>query len=141
MSEEKIVELHSVENGNEGVSSGPDDLREGMSRGAEGSDSRQEKPAEVKSENEALYQKILSSVSTAPTHDDDIKDDAQKVSLQLDADSKVSQLTDLALNKGVVHAIKVAKHLNDFYVLDRMHDDLANRLYESLKQKGLIEEK
>jgi hypothetical protein len=98
-----------------------------------------EHKAEVSSDNETLYQKILSSVaSTTPQTGGDVDADAQKVSLKADADSKVNQLVDLATVKGVVHAVKVARHLHDFYVLDQLHDDLANKLYETLKAKGLI---
>jgi hypothetical protein len=99
-----------------------------------------ETKTEAKSESETIYQRILSAVPSVPAVDDGVAADAQSVSLQVDADSKVTQLTDLAVTKGVIHAVKVARKLEDFYVLDRMHDDLANKLYESLKAKGLITE-
>lgn len=92
-------------------------------------------------QNEALYQKILDTVpETVASLEEDVRTDAAGVSLKTDADSKVVQLVALAEVKGVVHAVKVARALQDFYVLDQMHDDLANRLYDSLKAKGLIEE-
>jgi hypothetical protein len=100
-----------------------------------------EQKTETKSENETLYKKILSSVSaTTPQNDENVDDEAKKVSLKTDADSKVNQLVELASTKGVVYAVKVARHLQDFYVLDQMHDDLVNRLYDSLKEKGLIQD-
>ncbi|MDD5083770.1 MAG: hypothetical protein PHT88_02415 [Candidatus Moranbacteria bacterium] len=99
-----------------------------------------EKVTDVKSESEILYQRILTALPSTGAHDDAIHQDADKVALQTDADSKVAQLVDLAVAKGVVHAVKVARRLNDFYVLDQMHDDLANKFYESLKQNGLIAE-
>lgn len=104
-------------------------------------ESHAEHATEVKGESETLYQKILSAVSTttAPQSVGDVDADAQKVSLKIDADSKVSQLVDLATTKGVIHAVKVARSLSDFYVLDQLHDDLANKLYEALKAKGLIQ--
>ncbi len=96
---------------------------------------------EKSAENETLYQKMLASAPVAVSQNDEsVRDDAQKVSLKDDADSKVTQLVELASVKGVVHAVKVARRLNDFYVLDQMHDDLANRLYDSLKAKGMITE-
>jgi glucose dehydrogenase len=35
--------------------------------------------------------------------------------------------------------VKVAQKMGDFYVLDKVHDELVNRFYDSLVQKGLIE--
>jgi hypothetical protein len=101
-----------------------------------------EKAAESKSENESLYQRLLVSIpqTSAPTDDEAIEKDANAVSLQIDADSKVVQLVELAVTKGVVHAIKVARKLDDFYVLDKMHNDLANKFHASLKERGLIKE-
>jgi hypothetical protein len=95
---------------------------------------------ETKSESEALYQKILSTAqqSQAVTDDRGVTSDAQAVSQKTDADSQVQQLVDLALTKGVVHAVKVAKKLGDFYVLDKVHDELTSRFYEALVEKGLV---
>ena len=95
---------------------------------------------ETSKEKETLYQKILSAHSSAPQPSDDqvVHTDAERVSLQQDADSQVQQLVDLAMTKGVVHAVKVARRMGDFYVLDKMHDDLVNQFYEALVQKGLI---
>jgi hypothetical protein len=48
---------------------------------------------------------------------------------------------DIALEKGVIHAVNVAKHLEDNYVLDMFHDKLlSDELHEALMKKGLIEE-
>ena len=45
------------------------------------------------------------------------------------------------MQKGVVHAVKVARHLEDNYALDEFHDRmLADELHEALIKKGLIEE-
>jgi len=38
----------------------------------------------------------------------------------------------------VAHAVRVAKRMNDLYVLDTMHDELADKLYDGLVSKGLI---
>ena len=87
-----------------------------------------------------MYKKLLASLprTTTPTDDNSVNQDADVISSQIDADSKVTQLVDLAVTRGVAHAIKVALRLNDFYVLDKMHDDLANKFHASLKEKGLI---
>lgn len=91
---------------------------------------------------EAKYAEILKRVSAAdssallPTAD--VALDAKSIAETLDEESKIQKLLDLASTKGVVHAVSVARHLNDFYALDRMHDALADTLYETLLAHGMI---
>lgn len=98
----------------------------------------------ISAENDKVYNKILSKVKSkqaARPSDDDVKDDAQKTIEKQDAESQIQHLVDIALNKGVVHAVKVAKHLEDNYVLDMFHDKLlSDELHRALMQKGLIGE-
>ncbi|HLB50855.1 MAG TPA: hypothetical protein VJL38_01610 [Patescibacteria group bacterium] len=94
-------------------------------------------------ERDATYQKILQKVQTTPIvhHDDDVKKDAQDVYQQQDADAQVQHLVDLAMAKGIVHAVRVAQHLENAYVLDSLHDRLlADELHNALVAKGLITE-
>lgn len=105
-----------------------------------------ESPQEVaKAEKDASYNKILSKVKTQPQTqptDDDVKNDAKKASEKIDPESRITNLVDLAMNKGVVHAVKVAKHLDNNYVIDAFHDKLmADELHDALVKKGLINEK
>lgn len=93
-------------------------------------------------EKEAAYSKILSKVKThtAPS-DDAISTDAQDASAEEGAEAKIDKLVKLALNKGVVHAVKVARHLDDNYALDEFHDRLlADEFHDALVKKGLIKE-
>ncbi|MDH4330430.1 MAG: hypothetical protein OEV93_02665 [Candidatus Moranbacteria bacterium] len=92
------------------------------------------------SEKDDAYHKILSKVQTTTTAvDEDVKKDAENMSLMQDSQSKVQNLVDLAMNKGVVHAVNVARHLNDNYVLDSLHDKLLiDEFHDALVQKGLI---
>lgn len=69
----------------------------------------------------------------------DVHPDAEKLGQVIDATSQVTQLVELAQVKGVAHAVEVARKMNDLYVLDTMHDELADKLYEALKAKGLIQ--
>lgn len=91
------------------------------------------------------YNEILSKVTPASgskSDDDangDIVLDAKHIGALTDEESKVQKLLDLAGTKGVVHAVKVARSLRDYYALDRMHDELSNKLYQGLLEKGLIE--
>lgn len=51
---------------------------------------------------------------------------------------QIELLTDLAFDKGVVHATEVAKKLDDPYILDKFHDTLVDELYNYLiEQKKL----
>jgi len=53
-------------------------------------------------------------------------------------DRQVKLLTDLAFEKGVVHATEVARILDSPYILDEFHDTLVDELYNYLvEQKKL----
>lgn len=99
---------------------------------------------EVSSEKaEDRFSDILTKVGGAtPTAIDDgqLAVDAQMVSGQTGAESQVAELLQMASIKGVPYAVKVARKLGDYYVLDKMHDELAEKFYEALKAKGMIEE-
>lgn len=104
-----------------------------------------EKPVEkAAAEKEDVYAKILARVkqpSAGAPSDEEVKEDAGKVYQKTDAESQVQHLVDIALTKGVVHAVKVARHLEDNYVLDMFHDKLlADELHDALVKKGLIQE-
>lgn len=90
------------------------------------------------------YDTILSKVAAVnpqtTQHDDALVAlDAQSISVIIDEESKIQKLLDLASVKGVSHAVHVARKLNDFYALDRMHDELAGKFYTGLVERGLIE--
>ncbi|TXG75853.1 hypothetical protein E6Q11_06355 [Candidatus Dojkabacteria bacterium] len=85
------------------------------------------------------YQQILSQVQpAAPFSDDELESDAQIVGTLEEAEKKVHALVELAQVKGVAYAVRVAKRMNDLYVLDTMHDELVDKLYEGLVAKGLM---
>jgi len=92
-------------------------------------------------EKDSSYSKILSKVKTTsvPTDHAEVKSDADLASEEADVNGRVERLVDLAMQKGVVHAVKVAQHLDDNYMLDELHDKLmADELHDALMQKGLI---
>jgi len=98
----------------------------------------------VSAEKDSAYNQILSKIKSQQTSnatEEDIKSDAAKTSEKQDAESQIQHLVDIALEKGVMHAVNVAKHLEDNYVLDMFHDKLlSDELHEALMKKGLIEE-
>jgi phage terminase small subunit len=104
-----------------------------------------EKPQEiVAAEKDSAYGKILSKVQTQSDDVLDqnvIVDDAKMGAQMIDAESQVRHLIDIAGQKGVVHAVKVAQHMQDNYVLDTFHDRmLSEELHDALISKGMIKE-
>lgn len=100
-------------------------------------------PEASQEHSEGKYNEILSKVSTqgaAVSHtDEDASLDAKSIGATVDEESKIQKLLDLASVKGVAHAVRVARTLDDYYVLDQMHDALADRLYDGLLARGLIQ--
>lgn len=104
----------------------------------------QEKPQEISlAEKDDAYGKILSKVQ-APIDDIDqssVTDDAKIGANLVDAESQVKHLIEIAGQKGVVHAVKVAQHMQDNYILDTFHDKmLAEELHDALLKNGMIKE-
>ncbi|HCJ45855.1 MAG: hypothetical protein GW815_00415 [Candidatus Moranbacteria bacterium] len=96
-----------------------------------------------KEQSEGKLNEILSQAtpsSSQVTADDGMMHalDAKSISESTDEESKIQKLLDLAGTKGLVHAVKVARSLSDYYALDRMHDELVDKFYEGLIAKGLI---
>jgi hypothetical protein len=98
----------------------------------------------IGAERDSAYGNILSKIQThaqSITDPNSVASDAHAASQKTDADAQVQHLVDVAMQKGVVHAVKVAQHLEDNYVLDTLHDKLlANELHDALVQKGLLKE-
>jgi hypothetical protein len=94
-------------------------------------------------EKEKAYTKILSKVQTqaAPADDAAVAADSLAVSGADSEEAKIETLIKVATAKGVVYAVKVARHWEDNYALDEFHDRLlADELHAALLQKGLIKE-
>ncbi|MFA6974166.1 MAG: hypothetical protein WC238_05540 [Parcubacteria group bacterium] len=94
-------------------------------------------------EKDSAYNKILSKVQTQaqPADDKTVATDAHIIHSSDEEESKIETLIKLATTKGVVHAVKVARHLEDNYALDEFHDRLlGEELHDALLKKGLIKE-
>lgn len=53
---------------------------------------------------------------------------------------QIQLLTDLAFEKGVIHAAEVAQKLDDPYILDEFHDTLVDELYNYLVEQGKLKQ-
>jgi hypothetical protein len=108
-----------------------------------------EKPVKVEehaAEKEKTYSKILRKMRTSQSsvqnpQVDEVEKDAADSALAETAEAKIDKLVKLAMLKGVVHAVKVAKHMDDNYTLDEFHDKLmAEEFHKALVDKGVIRE-
>lgn len=92
-------------------------------------------------EKDSTYNEVISKISKISNNatGDDIKNDAQAVSQKINIESQIQHLVDLASTKGVVHAVKVAKHMDDNYILDTLHDRMiSEELRKVLEEKNLL---
>ena len=104
-----------------------------------------EVPQEISAaEKDDSYGKILSKVQSQESNEVDqeaVANDAQMGATKIDAESQISHLVDIAAQKGVVHAVKVAQHMQDNFILDTFHDRmLGEELHDALVKKGMIKE-
>ena len=70
---------------------------------------------------------------------EEIKNDAKEIK-NLDTARQVKVLITLAFEKGIGHSIKVARNLNDAYLLDELHDKLVGELRSELVEKGKLKD-
>lgn len=103
-----------------------------------------EKPQEISAgEKDDSYGKILSKVQaqTNDVNQEEVAIDSKLGAQKTDAESQIQHLVDIAQKKGVVHAVKVARHMESNYILDTLHDRmLADELHDALVKKGMITE-
>jgi len=103
------------------------------------------KEVEKTKENIQEQSKPTSPSSTqaqVATDDEDkksLKKDAEELR-SLDTAGQVKKLTFLAFEKGIGHSIKVARSLNDAYLLDELHDRLRGELHQELVGKGKLKD-
>ncbi len=98
-------------------------------------------------ERDATYQSLMKQLRAKAaqgsahvgTHAHTVASDARAVHGQHDVESQVSHLLDIAVTKGPTHAVKVARHLSDFYIMDAVHDRMVqDAFFKKLKEKNMI---
>jgi hypothetical protein len=94
-----------------------------------------EQQAEKKGEkmDELLSRIDMHTANLQATSASQVKDDAHALS-QIDEEERVNKLLSLADTKGVVHAVNVARTLEDLYALDTFRDTLIERFHDKLDQ-------
>lgn len=78
-----------------------------------------------------VQQKTITSDAPTNVLPDYLKRESPEVKL------KIEQLMEEALHKGINHSINEAKKFGPF-ILDAFHDALTSKLYDELKNRGLI---
>ncbi|MCK4524867.1 MAG: hypothetical protein KAU07_00310 [Candidatus Andersenbacteria bacterium] len=104
------------------------------------------KEAEITKENvqEHPLPTVPSSAQTQTTvaakeDKKNLKKDVEELR-NLDTAGQVKKLAVLAFEKGISHSIKVARSLNDAYLLDELHDKLIGELHQELVEKGKLKD-
>lgn len=85
----------------------------------------------ISKEDELIKEEIrreLELMDQDPNLKKETEDKTKKIQY-LNEEEKIKTLLTLAQNKGVAYAIKVAKNMNDPYVLDTFHDALVKGGY------------
>ncbi len=92
-------------------------------------------------EKAATYGKMLSTVQekAQPSDDVQITQDVRDIQ-EMDHESQIVHLIDIALTESVERAVKIAQKADDYYILDQLHDRLlSDELHEALVARGLVE--
>ncbi len=93
-------------------------------------------------EKDSTYAKLLQRMkggagTTSSAHT--VARDARDAAAHPDVEQQVRHLLDLAMTKGVIHAVRTARHMSDYYIMDAVHDRLVSEeLYKKLKSNNLI---
>lgn len=102
-----------------------------------------EKVRKIEGEVEKISEKNT-VFPTAAVPDSDKMTEEEEVFLReiknLSRKKQVETLISVAFKKGINSSVKIARSLNNAYVLDELHDMLVDELYKDLIEKGKIKE-
>lgn len=88
---------------------------------------------------EAVSEEIQKTQPVSPSQQKIVAQKAQQIKAQ-PKERQVQLLTGLAFEKGVSHAIEIAKRLDSPYILDEFHDALIDELYNKLIESGRLKQ-
>jgi len=66
------------------------------------------------------------------------RDEAKEIA-QFEPSQQLGALIDIALQKGMSHAVSVAKDLNNPAILDELHDTLVDQYYDKLLLNKMLD--
>ena len=102
-----------------------------------------EKEITKEKEREILKETVSERIEKAQPLSSVQQKTALRTAQQIKAQSKERQiqlLTDLVFEKGISHAVEVARRLENPYLLDEFHDALVNELYGKLVEAGKLKQ-
>ena len=142
---EKKSEEFKPEKSGEIAGSGLEKMKEGLDDNNLEEISSPENNQEKKKELiESIQQKSASGNDDDDDSGDDhedVKNHAKNISEIKDVEQQVDTLVKLAVQKDPYTAMKVARHLDENYVLDQVHDRLVeDETRQALIKKGLLKE-
>ncbi|XOA42708.1 MAG: hypothetical protein ACKKMV_01030 [Candidatus Nealsonbacteria bacterium] len=70
------------------------------------------------------YEEEFRKMKLSPDMEEEAKEEAKQIKT-LEKEGKINRLLNIAKEKGVYFAVKVAENMNDPYTLDILHDILA----------------
>ncbi len=70
------------------------------------------------------YEEEFKKMKLSPDMEEEAKEEAKQIKT-LEKEGKINRLLNIAKEKGVYFAVKVAENMNDPYTLDILHDILA----------------
>jgi len=99
-------------------------------REVEGKEKLDKEKKEIKQEK---AESKIASTSLSPS----VEHQLRKLK-EMDRENQIKMICDLAFQKGINFAVKIAKKLDNPYVLDGVHDSLVDKLYEKLIEEGKL---
>lgn len=108
--------------------------------------------SEITAVERAQEQILQSAPVTTTVKEEDSKESAEKQKEHVkfhardiasfeNPEDQIAKIVELASSKDPYFAIKVARHIDNNYILDRVHDGLTeSQVREALIKKGLLEE-
>lgn len=90
---------------------------------------------------EAPFSKDDNAKNDQNDRSQDVEKHAKEVVEISDPEQQIEKIVQLAISKDPYHAIKVAQHLDNNYILDKVHDELVEeKVIKELIKKGLLKE-
>ncbi|HDY72938.1 MAG TPA: hypothetical protein ENH90_02160 [bacterium] len=88
---------------------------------------------------EGVSKRIKTAQPVPPAQEQVVVSSVQQIKIE-PKERQIQLLTDLAFEKGIPHAVEVAKRLENAYLLDEFHDALVDKLYNKLIEEGKLKQ-
>jgi len=86
-----------------------------------------------------VSERIKTAQPVPPTQEQAVVSSIRQIEIE-PKERQIQLLTDLAFEKGIPHAVEVAKRLENPFLLDEFHDALVDELYNKLIEEGKLKQ-